>query len=128
MSRRKWARPLIAVGVLALAVFLLQRTFRSYDAADILKSVLAVSPARFVIICAFALGSYPGAGGPSTTGAIEDLSRVDGEPIEPLAGENDSAALGLVMGESERLHMPFRVNLAGSRDPLGLRRARRRSA
>lgn len=58
MSRWKWARPLIAVGVLALAAFLLQRTLRSYDAADILKSVLAVSPARFATICAFALGSY----------------------------------------------------------------------
>lgn len=58
MNRWKWARPLIVVGVLALAAFLLQRTFRSYDAADILKSVLAVSPARFATICAFALGSY----------------------------------------------------------------------
>ncbi len=58
MSSWKWARPAIAVGVLALAVFLLQRTFRSYDAADIVASVRAISPLRFAAIAACALGSY----------------------------------------------------------------------
>lgn len=58
MTVWKWARPAIAVFVLALAAFLLQRTFRSYDAADILRSVIAISPTRFAAICVCALGSY----------------------------------------------------------------------
>ncbi len=58
MSRWKWARSLLAAGALALAAFLLQRTLRSYDSADILKSIAAVAPSRFAVICACALGSY----------------------------------------------------------------------
>lgn len=58
MSRWKWMRPAIAVAVLALAVFLLQRTFRSYDASDIMASVRSISPSRFAAVAACALGSY----------------------------------------------------------------------
>ncbi len=58
MSRWKWARALIAVAVLAFAAFLLQRTFRTYDAAEILTSVTTISASRFALICACALGSY----------------------------------------------------------------------
>lgn len=58
MSGWKWVRPVIAAGVLGLAAFLLHRTFRTYDSADILASIAAISPTRFVLVCACALGSY----------------------------------------------------------------------
>ncbi|MBL8690025.1 MAG: UPF0104 family protein [Rhodospirillaceae bacterium] len=58
MSGWKWARPAIAVGVLTLAVFLLQRTFRSYDASEIMASVRSISALRFAAIAACAFASY----------------------------------------------------------------------
>jgi acyl-coenzyme A thioesterase PaaI-like protein len=67
----------------------------------------------------FALGSYPGAAGPSVTQPLDDPARIDGAAIAPLGGDDFAAALGLQPGNGG-LHLPFAANLVGSRDPVAL--------
>lgn len=68
----------------------------------------------------YALGSYPGASGPSTTRPVADASQVDGVRIADLAGDHVEDALGLVDEDCGVQRLPFAANLLGSRDPLAL--------
>ncbi|MCW1381491.1 PaaI family thioesterase [Novosphingobium sp. KCTC 2891] len=68
----------------------------------------------------FALGSYPGDAGASTTRPIADPAKVGEQIIEELEAADVYAGLGLEpLGETDH-RLPYRVNLAGSRDPLAL--------
>jgi acyl-coenzyme A thioesterase PaaI-like protein len=68
----------------------------------------------------YALGSYPGAASPSTTRPIADAAKVDGNTIATIDGADVNAALGFAPADTHDRHLPFNVNLAGSRDPLAL--------
>lgn len=67
----------------------------------------------------FALGSYPGAAGPSETQPLDDPARLDGMAIAALAGDAFGPALGLHPGDAGQ-HLPFAATLVGSRDPVAL--------
>lgn len=64
----------------------------------------------------FALGSYPGAAGPSVTQPLDDPATIDGAVIGGLAGDEFAAALGLAGSRQ----LPFAPHLVGSRDPVAL--------
>jgi uncharacterized membrane protein YbhN (UPF0104 family) len=60
-NRRKLqhlGKALLTIALLSLAAFLLHRTFRVYDAREILASITAISPARLAAVAGFALASY----------------------------------------------------------------------
>lgn len=61
MSRpglRTGAKALLMALALALAAFLLHRTFRSYDLREIMASIAAIPPSRLALVGAFSAASY----------------------------------------------------------------------
>lgn len=52
------AKALVAAGALALAAFLLHRTFSGYDAREIMASIRAIPPSRLALVGVFAAASY----------------------------------------------------------------------
>jgi acyl-coenzyme A thioesterase PaaI-like protein len=65
----------------------------------------------------FALGSYPGDAGPSTTAPVEDPGFLGDEAVEPFGGASVTQALGLAP-RGDSLAAPYRANLVGSRTPV----------
>jgi acyl-coenzyme A thioesterase PaaI-like protein len=68
----------------------------------------------------FALGSYPGDAGVSTTRPVPDPSKLGDHTIHAFAGDHIAAALGLQVADASGRRLPFQVNLVGSRDPVAL--------
>lgn len=68
----------------------------------------------------FALGSYPGDAGASTTRPIADPAKVGEQVIAALGGIDVTAGLGMVPLDTGDHRLPFRVDLVGSRDPVAL--------
>jgi len=68
----------------------------------------------------FALGSYPGDAGVSTTRPVPDPSKLGDHMIHAFAGDHIAAALGLQVADASDRRLPFQVNLVGSRDPVAL--------